>query len=93
MSINFRWNKNITMKWKEYIENQYMQGRIPQEWKVKIITTAETAIEDYKIELLEEIKTLMEESKSKRDTINDECINPYFARLDTLEEIIKLITK
>ena len=34
-----------------------------------------------------------EESKSKRDTINDECINPYYARLDTLEEIIKLITK
>ena len=44
-------------------------------------------------ELLKEIKTLMEESKSKRDTINDECINPYFARLDTLEEIIKLIAK
>ena len=44
-------------------------------------------------ELLEKIKTLLEESKLKRDTINDECINPYFARLDTLEEIIKLITK
>ena len=81
------------MKWIEYIENQYIQGRIPQEWKAKIITTAETAIEDYKIELLEKIKTLLEESKLKRDTINDECINPYFARLDTLEEIIKLITK
>ena len=81
------------MKWIEYIENQYIQGRIPQEWKAKIITTAETAIEDYKIELLEKIKTLLEESKLKRDTINDECINPYFARLDTLAEIIKLITK
>lgn len=81
------------MKWIEYIENQYIQGRIPQEWKAKIITTAETAIEDYKIELLEKIKTLLEESKLKRDTINDECINPYFARLDTLEEIIKLIAK
>ena len=45
------------------------------------------------LELLEEIKTLLEESKSKRDIINDECINPYFARLDTLAEIIKLITK
>ena len=81
------------MKWKKYIEDQYLKGRIPQEWKVKIISTAEIAIEDYKIELLKEIKTLMEESKSKRDTINDECINPYFARLDTLEEIIKLIAK
>ena len=81
------------MKWKEYIENQYIQGRIPQEWKVKIITTAELAIEDYKIELMKEIKTLLEESKSKRDFINEECINPYFTRLDTLEEIIKLITK
>ena len=81
------------MKWIEYIENQYIQGRIPPEWKAKIITTAETAIEDYKIELLEKIKTLLEESKLKRDTINDECINPYFARLDTLEEIIKLIAK
>lgn len=81
------------MKWKTYIDNQALKGRIPQEWKVKLISTAETAIEDYKIELLEKIKTLIEESKSKRDTINDECINPYYARLDTLEEIIKLITK
>ena len=81
------------MKWKRYIENQYIQGRIPPEWKAKIVSTAEIAIEDYKIELLKEIKTLMEMSKSKRDTINDECINPYFARLDTLEEIIKLIAK
>lgn len=81
------------MSWKTYIDNQALKGRIPPEWKAKIIYTAETAIEDYKIELLKEIKTLMEESKSKRDTINDECINPYFARLDTLEEIIKLIAK
>jgi len=81
------------MSWKTYIDNQALKGRIPQEGKAKIITTAETAIDDYKLELLEEIKTLMEESKSKRDTINDECINPYYARLDTLEEIIKLITK
>ena len=81
------------MKWKTYIDNQALKGRIPPEWKAKIITTAETAIEDYKIELLKEIKTLLEESKLKRDTINDECINPYFARLDTLEEIIKLIAK
>lgn len=79
------------MKWKTYIDNQALKGRIPPEWKAKIVSTAEIAIEDYKIELLKEIKTLMEESKSKRDTINDECINPYFARLDTLEEIIKLI--
>lgn len=81
------------MSWKTYIDNQALKGRIPPEWKAKIVSTAETAIEDYKIELLEKIKTLLEESKLKRDTINDECINPYFARLDTLEEIIKLITK
>jgi hypothetical protein len=79
------------MNWKEYIENQAIKGKIPLEWKAKIIYTAETAIEDYKIELMKKIKTLIEESKSKRDTINDECINPYFARLETLEEIIKLI--
>ena len=81
------------MKWKTYIDNQALKGRIPPEWKAKIVSTAETAIEDYKIELLKEIKTLLEESKLKRDTINDKCINPYFARLDTLEEIIKLIAK
>ena len=81
------------MKWKKYIENQAIQGRIPPEWKAKILSTVEVAVEEYKLELLEEIKTLIEESKSKRDTINDECINPYFARLDTLEEIIKIITK
>lgn len=81
------------MNWKEYIENQAIKEKIPLEWKAKIIYTAETAIEEYKKEMIKEIKTLMEESKSKRDTINDECINPYFARLDTLEEIIKLIAK
>lgn len=36
--------KNILMKWKEYIENQHLTGRIPQEWKVKIIFTAEKNI-------------------------------------------------
>lgn len=81
------------MSWKTYIDNQALKGRIPPEWKAKIVSTAETAIEEYKKEMIKEIKTLMEESKSKRDTINDECINPYFARLDTLEEIIKLIAK
>ena len=40
------------MKWKKYIENQYIQGRIPQEWKAKIIYTAETAIEEYKKEII-----------------------------------------
>lgn len=81
------------MKWKKYIEDQHLKGKIPLEWKAKIIYTAETAIEEYKKEMIKEIKTLMEESKSKRDTINDECINPYYARLDTLEEIIKLVNK
>ena len=78
------------MKWKEKLNKD---ERVPKEWKSKITVIVESAIEDYKIELLKEIKTLLEESKLKRDTINDECINPYFARLDTLEEIIKLITK
>ena len=81
------------MKWKNYIENQYIQGRIPQEWKAKIVSTAETAIEEYKVDLLNQIKTLLQESKSKRDSINNEFINPYHARLDTLEKIIKIIIK
>lgn len=81
------------MKWKNYIENQYIQGRIPPEWKAKIVSTAETAIEEYKVGLLKQIKVLMEEFKSKRDTINDEFINPYHAKLVTLEEITKIITK
>ena len=81
------------MKWKEYIENQHLKGRIPQEWKAKIVFTAETAIEEYKGNLLKKINNILEESKSKRDTINTECINSYFTRLSTLEEIIKLIIK
>jgi ribosomal protein L18E len=81
------------MNWKTYIENQALQGRITPEWKALIVTTAEQAVEEYKVELMKEINTLLEKSKSKRDTINDECINPYFARLDTFEEIIKLINK
>ena len=81
------------MSWKTYIDNQALKGRIPPEWKAKIVSTAETAIEEYKVDLLEKIKILLEESKSKRDLISEEYINPYFARLDTLEEIIKLIAK
>lgn len=81
------------MNWKEYIENQAIQGRIPPEWKAKIISTADLAVNEYKIELLDALGIILKESKAKRDTINDECINPYFARLETIEEIIKLITK
>jgi len=81
------------MNWKTYIENQALQGRITPEWKALIVTTADQAVEEYKIELMKEINALLDASKAKRDTINDECINPYFARLETLEEIIKLINK
>jgi hypothetical protein len=81
------------MKWKKYIENQYIQGRIPQEWKVKIIYTAETAIEEYKKEIIKEIQILIGELELKKYTLNNKNIDSYFTRLDTLEEIIKLIIK
>lgn len=81
------------MKWKKYIENQYIQGRIPQEWKAKIIYTAETAIEEYKKEIIKEIQILIGELELKKYTLNNKNIDSYFTRLDTLEEIIKLIIK
>lgn len=81
------------MKWKKYIEDQHLKGRIPQEWKAKIVSTAETAIEGYKIELLKQINILLEKSKLNKDSISEKCINTYSARLDTFEEIIKLIIK
>ena len=81
------------MKWKEYIENQYIQGRIPQEWKVKIIFTAETAIEEYKKDLLKDISNILDQLIKQKELINSENKSSYFTRLDTLEEIIKLITK
>lgn len=79
------------MKWKEYIENQYIQGRIPQEWKIKIITTAETAIEEYKKDLLKDINNILDQLIKQKELINSENKSSYFTRLDTLEEIIKLI--
>lgn len=81
------------MKWKEYIENQHLKGRIPQEWKAKIIYTAETAIEEYKKEMIKEIQILIGELELKRYTLDSKSIDSYFTRLSTLEEIIKLIIK
>ena len=57
------------MKWKKYIEDQYLKGRIPQEWKVKIISTAEEAIEEYKKDLLKEIDNILKEDIHFSDTI------------------------
>lgn len=81
------------MNWKEYIKNQAIKGKIPLEWKAKIIYTAETAIEEYKKEIIKEIQILIEELELKKYTLNNKNIDSYFTRLDTLEEIIKLITK
>ena len=81
------------MNWKEYIKNQAIKGKIPLEWKAKIIYTAETAIEEYKKEIIKEIQILIEELELKKYTLNNKNIDSYFTRLDTLEEVIKLITK
>ena len=81
------------MNWKEYIENQAIKGKIPLEWKAKIIYTAETAIEEYKKEIIKEIQILIGELELKKYTLNNKNIDSYFTRLDTLEEIIKLIIK
>lgn len=79
------------MKWKEYIENQHLKGRIPQEWKAKIVFTAETAIEEYKKDLLKDINNILDQLIKQKELINSENKSSYFTRLDTLEEIIKLI--
>lgn len=79
------------MKWKEYIENQHLKGRIPQEWKAKIVFTAETAIEEYKKDLLKDINNILDQLIKQKELINSENKSPYFSRLDALEEIIKLI--
>ena len=81
------------MKWKKYIEDQYLKGRIPQEWKAKIVFTAETAIEEYKKDLLKDINNILDQLIKQKELINSENKSSYFTRLDTLEEIIKLITK
>jgi len=79
------------MKWKEYIENQHLKGRIPQEWKAKIVFTAETAIEEYKKDLLKDINNILDQLIKQKELINSENKSSYFTRLDTLEEIVKLI--
>ena len=81
------------MNWKEYIKNQAIKGKIPLEWKAKIIYTAETVIEEYKKEIIKEIQILIGELELKKYTLNNKNIDSYFTRLDTLEEIIKLIIK
>ena len=81
------------MNWKEYIKNQAIKGKIPLEWKAKIIYKAETVIEEYKKEIIKEIQILIGELELKKYTLNNKNIDSYFTRLDTLEEIIKLIIK
>lgn len=57
------------MSWKTYIDNQALKGRIPPEWKAKIVSTAEEAIEEYKKDLLKEIDNILKEDIHFSDTI------------------------
>jgi len=76
------------MKWKEKLDKD---ERVPKEWKSKITVIVESAIEEYKKEMIKEIQILIGELELKRYTLDSKSIDSYFTRLSTLEEIIKLI--
>ena len=78
------------MKWKEKLDKD---ERVPKEWKSKITVIVESAIEEYKKEMIKEIQILIGELELKRYTLDSKSIDSYFTRLSTLEEIIKLIIK
>jgi len=81
------------MKWKDKILKQKEQGRIPEEYFGLIVSTVEQAIIEQKIELIDGLNNLYEEGRTKRDSISSQNITSYFARLETIQEILKLITK
>lgn len=78
------------MKWKDKILKQKEQGRIPEEYFGLIVSTVEQAIIEQKIEIITELQNLTATTIQNKYNITSES---YVTRLETIQEILKLITK
>ena len=79
------------MKWKDKISKLKEEGRLPEEYYALIISIVDIAINEKRIENLENLNKLFEETKKQKDLINSRNIIPYHTRLETIEEIIKIL--
>ena len=78
------------MKWKDKILKQKEQGRIPEEYFGLIVSTVEQAIIEQKIEIITELQNLTATTIQNKYNITSAS---YVTRLETIQEILKLITK
>lgn len=75
------------MKWKKYIENQALIGRIPPEWKAKILLTAEQAVAEYRTNLLNNLHSVIKNMKPLKEESTEEYLN----KLKLIEQITNLM--
>mgnify|MGYP001256830528 FL=1 len=81
------------MKWKDKILKQKEQGRIPEQYFGIVLANVEQAINEYKLELLDNIEILYQNSNKNKDSIEERNKSAYYTRLETIQEIIKIINK
>ena len=81
------------MKWKDKILKQKEQGRIPEQYFGIVLANVEQAINEYKLELLYNIEILYQNSNKNKDSIEERNKSAYYTRLETIQEIIKIINK
>ena len=81
------------MKWKDKILKQKEQGRIPEQYFGIALANVEQAINEYKLELLDNIEILYQNSNKNKDSIEERNKSAYYTRLETIQEIIKIINK
>jgi len=81
------------MKWKDKILKQKEQGRIPEQYFGLVVANVEQAINKYKLELLDNIEILYQNSNKNKDSIEERNKSAYYTRLETIQEIIKIINK
>ena len=81
------------MKWKDKILKQKEQGSIPEQYFGIVLANVEQAINEYKLELLDNIEILYQNSNKNKDSIEERNKSAYYTRLETIQEIIKIINK
>ena len=79
------------MKWKDKISKLKEEGRLPEEYYALIVSTVDVALSEKRIENLEKVNKLLEETKKQKDLLSTRNIIPYHTRLETIEEIIKIL--
>ena len=81
------------MKWKEKLLKLKEQGRIPEEYFGLILVIVEQTINEYKLKLLDNLEILYQNSNKNKDSIEERNKSAYYTRLETIQEIIKIINK